>query len=118
VGGMPEVVRHECTGLVAPPDDPEALASAIVRLLRDRALASRLATAGRAWALQRFTASRTVDDLEALYTELAGHPQFGGLPPRAHRYRWSRSLARTLTFPRIALGVRAAVLAARASEAA
>lgn len=72
VGGMPEAVRHEQTGLVVPPADPAALAAAIERLLIDRAEARRLARAGRALMLDRFTLARTGSDLAALYLRLAG----------------------------------------------
>jgi glycosyltransferase involved in cell wall biosynthesis len=40
-------VLHERTGLIVPVDDPAALAEALVRLLRDRALAERLGEEGR-----------------------------------------------------------------------
>ena len=33
VGGLPEVVEHGATGLLVPPEDPDALAEAIVTLL-------------------------------------------------------------------------------------
>jgi glycosyltransferase involved in cell wall biosynthesis len=71
VGGMPEAVRHQETGLLVPPADPPALAAAIGRLLRDRAEARRLARAGRALMLERFTLSRTGSDLAALYLRVA-----------------------------------------------
>lgn len=67
VGGMPEAVRHEETGLLVPPADPPALASAIERLLGNREEALRLGRAGRALMLQRFTLERTGADLAALY---------------------------------------------------
>ncbi|MBS1868128.1 MAG: glycosyltransferase family 4 protein [Actinobacteria bacterium] len=44
-GGL---VRDEQAGLVVPPGDPDALARALGRLLRDRALRERLGSAGRA----------------------------------------------------------------------
>ena len=34
VGGIPEAVEHEETGLVVPTDDPESLANALLHLLR------------------------------------------------------------------------------------
>lgn len=42
VGGFDEVVDDERTGLLVPPKDPTALAQAIIRLLRDDALYTRM----------------------------------------------------------------------------
>jgi starch synthase len=47
INGIPEVVEHEVTGHLVPPDDPGALAGAIDALLDDPARAARLARAGR-----------------------------------------------------------------------
>jgi glycosyltransferase involved in cell wall biosynthesis len=35
VGGLPEAVQHEVSGLVVPPDNPEALAEAVIRYHRE-----------------------------------------------------------------------------------
>jgi glycosyltransferase involved in cell wall biosynthesis len=72
VGGMPEAVRHEETGLVVPPADAPALAAAIERLLADRTEAQRLARNGRTLMLERFTLTRTGSDLASLYARVAG----------------------------------------------
>jgi glycosyltransferase involved in cell wall biosynthesis len=72
VGGMPEAVRHEETGLLVPPADPPALAAAVERLLANRVEARRLARAGRELMLQRFTLARTGSDLAPLYWRVAG----------------------------------------------
>jgi glycosyltransferase involved in cell wall biosynthesis len=37
VGSIPESVRHGVTGLIVPPGDDEALAAALLELLRDEA---------------------------------------------------------------------------------
>ena len=48
-GGVAEAVRDGETGLLIPPDDPEALAAALVQLLTDAELRQCLGAAGRAW---------------------------------------------------------------------
>ncbi len=72
VGGMSEAVRHEETGILVPPADAPALAAAIERLLADRSKAQRLARAGRALMLERFTLSKTGSDLASLYLRVTG----------------------------------------------
>jgi glycosyltransferase involved in cell wall biosynthesis len=67
---LPFVVRHGTTGFLTPPEDPEAMAAAVLRLLRDRALATRLGQAGRARAHREFTWDQSVQKLQQLYTDL------------------------------------------------
>ena len=71
VGGIPESVRHEETGLLVPPADPVALAAAIERLLANRAKAAVSAppAASSCWSASRST--RTGADLAALYERVA-----------------------------------------------
>ena len=71
-GGIPEMIEHETTGLLAPVGDAAALAAAIDRLLDDRPLARRLADAARE-RVRAFDVERTIDATEALYRELATH---------------------------------------------
>ena len=47
VGGIPFVVEHGKTALLVPPQDPEAMARAVLELLDDPVKAARLASAGR-----------------------------------------------------------------------
>lgn len=42
VGGIPDIVQHEQTGLLIPPDDADALANGIMRLKEDAAVRQRL----------------------------------------------------------------------------
>ncbi|WP_346621727.1 glycosyltransferase family 4 protein [Blastococcus montanus] len=58
VQGLREIVTDGVTGLLVPADDPAALATAVGRLLDDDDFAARLAAAGRASALERFTPER------------------------------------------------------------
>lgn len=53
IGGVPEAVVHDETGLLTAPGDTTALAQAFARLLNDPALRRRLGEAGRARALSR-----------------------------------------------------------------
>jgi glycosyltransferase involved in cell wall biosynthesis len=93
VGGLVDAVKQEQTGLLVPPDDSEALADAVTRLLLDRPLAKRLAVAGRQFALEQFTLARTVDALDVLYrSEL---DRVGRASAGARRgYRVTRTLVR------------------------
>ncbi len=50
VGGIPYLLTHERNALLVPPDDAEAMAGAIERLIDEPELAARLSSAGRALA--------------------------------------------------------------------
>ena len=69
VGGVPEIVEDKQTGLLVPPEDPEALTEAIVRLLTNIPLRRRLAIAGHERA-QDFTWTRAVDRYLEVYSRL------------------------------------------------
>jgi glycosyltransferase involved in cell wall biosynthesis len=71
-GGIPEVVAHGETGLLVAPRDAEALAGAILELLRDPARRQRFAAAGLARVRERFSVDRMVDETLAVYGALAG----------------------------------------------
>jgi len=72
VGGNPELVRHECEGLLFPRGDAAGCAAAFRRLFTDTALAARLGAAARARARQRYRLDRTVDEYFGVYCRLAG----------------------------------------------
>ena len=76
-GGLPEIIRHEETGLLVPPKDPEALAQGILRLLRDRDLGRRLAEAGRRRVEGEFSADSMVAGTLAVYDEVVHEGQDG-----------------------------------------
>ena len=71
VGGNTELIEHEVTGLVVPPDNEEALHTAIRRLLDDRALAHRLGAAAQERAQQQFDVQQMVRRYEELYRQLS-----------------------------------------------
>ncbi len=70
VGGIPETVIEGVTGILVDRHDVTGLATAIVRLLTDSDLARRMGERGQAWLYQRFDPDRSLDQFEALYTEL------------------------------------------------
>ena len=71
VRGIEEVVDDGDTGLLVPYDDPQALASNILRLFDDRDLRTRLKAAARRKVERNYTRERMVRDFEALYADLA-----------------------------------------------
>jgi glycosyltransferase involved in cell wall biosynthesis len=71
-GGMPEAVREGESGLLVPTGDPEALANAILHLLRDPVLRTRMGRAGRAWVRENFSTGRMVEQTLTIYREIQG----------------------------------------------
>jgi colanic acid/amylovoran biosynthesis glycosyltransferase len=67
VSGIPEVVRHGETGRLAPPQDPESLAQAMLEALRDREEACRRARAGRELMAREFDSRRNYAELKARF---------------------------------------------------
>jgi glycosyltransferase involved in cell wall biosynthesis len=72
VDGVPEILEDGRTGVLVPPGDPEALAAAVIRLLRDRDEAGRLAERARSLVPSRFPLSRMVEQTQNLYLDVLG----------------------------------------------
>lgn len=70
VTGIPELIRHEETGLLVPPEDPIALASAIVRLARDEPLRQKLARNGRALVERQHDIRKNANRLVGLFHQV------------------------------------------------
>ncbi|AZO34679.1 glycosyltransferase [Mesorhizobium sp. M2A.F.Ca.ET.037.01.1.1] len=69
IGGMPDIVDHGETGLLVPSGDAHALASAMQRLLEDRALLARLEATGLA-RIERLKAGAVVTRIEQVYRDV------------------------------------------------
>ncbi len=67
VGGLNDLVVHGQTGLLVPPRDPEALRTALERLLGDRELRRAFGAAGRERARERFSWPTVTDATIAAY---------------------------------------------------
>jgi glycosyltransferase involved in cell wall biosynthesis len=70
--GIPEAVSDGETGFLVPPGDETALAERITRLARDRGLARRMGTAGRALVERDFSLQESSRSLAAVLREAAG----------------------------------------------
>jgi glycosyltransferase involved in cell wall biosynthesis len=71
VGGIPEIVEHERTGLLVPPSDEAALTEAIVRVMDDSGLRLRLGEAARDFITNEYSLSAAVRRVEQSYLEVA-----------------------------------------------
>lgn len=70
VGGLPEIVVHQQTGMLIEKEDSAALAEGIVYLLENTELATQMGKAARSRAQELFSFERLVDDYDALYRKL------------------------------------------------
>lgn len=70
IGGTPEMVAGDVTGLLVPPGDSTALARAFATLANDPALRTRMGSAGVRRADELFTLQGMVDKNESLYRQI------------------------------------------------
>jgi colanic acid/amylovoran biosynthesis glycosyltransferase len=71
VGGVPELVEHEGTGLLVQPGDACSLANALERLLGDQELRKRMGRAARRRTVRWFDGEQQVDRLCGIWTDVA-----------------------------------------------
>jgi glycosyltransferase involved in cell wall biosynthesis len=69
IGGIPELVEHGVTGLLVPPDDPNALADAMAQLVANPARASALGAAARTAVAERFSMARMITGFTEILLE-------------------------------------------------
>jgi len=67
IGGTPEQIVDEETGLLIPPNDPKAMADAIARLLDDETLRKRMGEAGQRRFEQEFGFESYYDQIKRTY---------------------------------------------------
>lgn len=80
VGGLPEAVRHDETGLLVPPGDPVALAAAIGRILADPGLRDRLGEGGRRVLETEWSAAAMADRTVAAFRRAIERARGGATP--------------------------------------
>jgi glycosyltransferase involved in cell wall biosynthesis len=72
VGGVSEIIRHNVTGLLVPPANPEALASAIVEMLSDPKRARSLAAKGQELVQREYSMQAWGRKWQVLYLHVLG----------------------------------------------
>lgn len=72
VGGIPEIIDHNFSGLLFEPGEIKSLAQACLLLLKDRTLAKRFGNQARQKIKEKFTINKHCQQIESLYVELIG----------------------------------------------
>ena len=79
VGGIPEIVEHEVSGILVEPENPEALSAAIDRVLTDGNLKKELVENGYSRVMERFCAAHNgttyINEFVALLSAGRATPQ-------------------------------------------
>ncbi len=81
VGGIPEVIVHEDTGLTVPPRDSRSLARVMARLAKEPGLREKLSSRGVRLARARYSLDCMADELEALYDGIMNTGEVGFFHP-------------------------------------
>ena len=74
VGGIPDLIKHNQTGLLVPPADENALAGAIAHLVKNPERTEKMGAMGR-YHSYSFSLAAMIDKLDAIYDELICSPQ-------------------------------------------
>jgi len=75
VGGVPDIVRNNVTGILVPPRNSQALSEAVIKLLKDKPLRKNMSKQGKKWVDKKFSVEVMVEKLSDLYQELIGEKQ-------------------------------------------
>src|SRR5215472_5560344 len=89
VGGMPEVVTDQESGLLVPEEDPQKLAAAMIALLQDPARARQMGEVGRRRVEQFFSLERRTNAVASICARVAeGEDRRGESPlaPKEQQY--------------------------------
>jgi glycosyltransferase involved in cell wall biosynthesis len=72
VGGIPEIVEHEITGILVEPENPQALAAGLQRVLTDGDLRRTIAQNGHFRAMERFCSTHNGAAYESAFASILG----------------------------------------------
>lgn len=79
VGGLAEIVIDEETGFHVPPNDPDALACALLRFVGDKVLTGAMGARARLRAAEHFSMETHVDRIRDLYERVKGNYGIRGI---------------------------------------
>lgn len=91
VNGVPDLVRHGVTGLLAAPADPEGFAGCVRWMLEHRVEARAMGMRGRAAVRSLFSPEAMCDAIDGLYRSLLGLPEQEWVPQGAARRNGHRA---------------------------
>jgi glycosyltransferase involved in cell wall biosynthesis len=66
-GGLPEIIEDGVTGLLIPPEDPDAIANAIIRMAKEKEGARELAKRGKEKVLENYTFQQMINRTNEVY---------------------------------------------------
>lgn len=69
IGGVPEIVRDNESGILIPPKDADRLAETIILLSEDKEKRQKMGKAAKNWVDDKFSAETMVDKISNLYQE-------------------------------------------------
>lgn len=72
VGGIPEVIKHQYSGILVPPASPLVIADAVYELMQDPIRQQRLGKAAQAFIENEYSLKAATTRVEDLYIEVAG----------------------------------------------
>lgn len=72
ISGIPELIQHNQTGLLVPPNDAMSLAGALAQLLADESLRARLGKAGRAKVVAEYEIHKNTHQLMDIFRARLG----------------------------------------------
>jgi len=70
IGGIPELVQDRVNGFLIPPNDSDALARSVCKLLSDPQLRTRMGEQGKKICLEQFSQKNFIDKFNLAYREL------------------------------------------------
>jgi glycosyltransferase involved in cell wall biosynthesis len=84
VGGLPDLIIDQTTGLLVAPRDPDGLAGAVLHLLRNPETARTISRKARIVVGERFSVKRLLTDIDHLYRQLIGESEILAYGKTAH----------------------------------